>query len=129
MDSIASSGPSPVLKTALRAALEGGLVGALVAAAGCGLVEARREVALGVGAAWILSTASVSWLLWARERSLKAFWWAFGGGTALRGAGLIVLMSWSWRREGVSAEALLLSYAFGVLAMLLTMELRHFKIK
>ncbi|MFI5349584.1 MAG: hypothetical protein ACHQ2Z_08580 [Elusimicrobiota bacterium] len=59
---------------------------------------------------------------------MKAFWAAFGGGMALRAAALAGLMSWSWRRADVSVEALLLSYVFGVLAMLLTMETRYLKL-
>ena len=59
---------------------------------------------------------------------MKAFWVAFGGGMALRAAALAGLMLWSWRRADVSVEALLLSYVFGVLAMLLTMETRYLKL-
>ena len=58
---------------------------------------------------------------------MKAFWWAFGGSMALRGAALVGLMVFSWRRTDVSVEALLVSYVFGVLAMLLTMETRYLK--
>ncbi|MBI3288679.1 MAG: hypothetical protein HYZ74_04090 [Elusimicrobia bacterium] len=82
---------------------------------------------MGVGSAWLVSSASVGWLLWSRERSMKAFWWAFGGGMALRAAALGALMALTWGRESLSAEALLLSYVFGVLAMLLTMETRYLK--
>ena len=46
---------------------------------------------------------------------------------AVRAAALAALMAWSWRREGASVEALLLSYVFGVLALLLTMETRYLK--
>jgi hypothetical protein len=90
-------------------------------------MEMRSGIVLGVTTAWLASSASVSWLLWGRERSFKAFWWAFGGGMALRAAGLAGLMVLTRRREDVSAEALLLSYVFGVLAMLLTMETRYLK--
>lgn len=69
----------------------------------------------------------MAWLLWSRGRSTKEFWRAFGGGAALRGAALVALMAWSRRAEGVSAEALLLSYALGVLALLVTMEMRYLK--
>ena len=86
-------------------------------------------IALGVGTAWLASSASVGWLLWGRSRSMKAFWWAFGGGMALRAAALAGLMAWSWRRADVSVEALLLSYVFGALAMLLTMETRYLKLR
>ena len=86
-------------------------------------------IALGVGAAWLASSASVGWLLWGRSRSMKAFWTAFGGGMALRGAALVGLMLLSRRRADVPGEALLLSYVFGVLAMLLTMETRYLKLR
>jgi hypothetical protein len=129
LGSIASSAPSAALKTAARAAVEGGLVGALCAAAGGALGAPVRELSAGFGLAWSLSAGSVAWLLTAKEVSSKAFWWAFGGGMALRGGGLLALMAWSWQREGVSVETLLISYAFGVLTMLLTMEMRHLKIR
>ena len=58
---------------------------------------------------------------------MKAFWIAFGGGMALRAGVLAALMIWSWGRAGVSVEALLASYVFGLLAMLLTMETRYLK--
>jgi hypothetical protein len=60
---------------------------------------------------------------------MKAFWWAFGGGMALRVAALGGLMVFSWSHEGVSVDALLLSYVFAVLAMLLTMETRYLKVR
>lgn len=126
----ASSEPSSVLKTALRAAAEGAVVGLLGTAAAVAVfrgAEMRSGIVLGVTTAWLASVASVGWLLWGRERSLKAFWWAFGGGMALRAAGLAGLMVLTWRRPDVSAEAVLLSYVFAVLAMLLTMETRYLK--
>ncbi|MFI5360743.1 MAG: hypothetical protein ACHQ49_02135 [Elusimicrobiota bacterium] len=58
---------------------------------------------------------------------MKAFWWAFGGGMALRVAALGGLMVLSGRRPDVSVDSLLVSYVFGVLAMLLTMETRYLK--
>lgn len=48
---------------------------------------------------------------------------------ALRGAVLVGLMAWSWRRAGIEADALLVSYALGVLALLLTLETRYFKLR
>lgn len=80
-------------------------------------------------AAWAASATSVGWLLWARERSTQAFWWSFGGGMALRAAVLGALAVWGWGRRGVSFEALLLSYVFALLAMLLTLEFRHLRLK
>jgi hypothetical protein len=59
---------------------------------------------------------------------MRAFWWAFGGGMALRAAALVGLMAWSWRRAGWAQDALLVSYVFGLLAMLLTLETRYLKL-
>ena len=127
-----SSAPSSVLRAALRAAADGAVVGVLaagVAAAAFRGAATRRGLVIGAGAAWLASSASGGWLLWGRSRSSRAFWWSFGGGMALRCAALAGLMVWSWKRAGVSAEALLLSYVFGVLAMALTMETRRLKLR
>lgn len=59
---------------------------------------------------------------------LRAFWWAFGGGLALRLLALAGLMVLSLRAGGLSQPALLLSYAFGVLGFLL-IEYRHIRLK
>lgn len=83
---------------------------------------------IGVAAAWAASTASVAWLLWARGREMRIFWWAFGGGMALRAAVLLGLAVWGYGRDGVGLEALLLSYVFALLALLLTLEFRHLRI-
>lgn len=83
---------------------------------------------LGVVAAWAASTVSVAWLLRARGRGMRRFWWAFGGGMALRAATLAALAWWGWGREGVSLEALLLSYVFALLGLLLTLEIRHLRL-
>jgi len=84
---------------------------------------------IGISAAWASSSASVAWLLWARSRSTEAFWWAFGGGTALRAMVLAVLAVWGWGRSGVSIEALLLTYVLTLLAMLLTLEFRYLRLR
>lgn len=84
---------------------------------------------IGVTAAWATSMASVVWLIWARERSTGALWLAFGGGMALRGAMLAALTVWGLRHAGSSMEGLLLSYGFTVLALLLTLEIRHLRLK
>jgi hypothetical protein len=60
---------------------------------------------------------------------MKVFWWAFGGGMAIRAGTLGVLAVWGYRREGFSLEGLLLSYVFAVLVLLLTLELRHLRIR
>lgn len=84
---------------------------------------------IGAAAAWAASTASVAWLLWARGRSMKTFWWAFGGGMVMRAVVLLALAVWGYGRTTVSFEGLLLSYVFALLALLLTLEMRHLKIR
>ena len=126
-----SSDRSSLAKTALKAAAEGAAVGLVGIGLACAVfheAQTRKGIVLGVVAAWLASSASVGWLMWARRVSMRAFWWAFGGGMALRVAVLVGLMAWSWRREGLSADALLVSYVFGLLAMLLTLETRYLKL-
>jgi hypothetical protein len=129
--STASSGRSAVLNESLRAAAEGAALAAAIAV-GTGLVWPDRRVVadarIGAACAWAASAASVSWLLWARERSTKAFWWSFGGGMALRAAVLAALTVWGVRR-GASMEALLLSYVFALILILLTLEMKHLRLK
>jgi hypothetical protein len=133
LDSIASSAPSAFpKKTALRAAAEGAavaLAGILIAGRIWSSPSEKRSLALGVAAAWAASSISVAWLLWAIGRSTASFWRAFGGGMALRAFVLASLAVWGYRREDFSFEALLLSYVFALLALLLTLELRHLRIK
>lgn len=129
---IDSSGRSVVLRTAARAAAEGAALAAALAAA-VGLIWTERAVVasarIGIAAAWAASTASVAWLLWARERGTKAFWWSFGGGMALRASVLAGLLMWGLRHKGSSIEALLLSYVFALLAILLTLEIKHLRLR
>lgn len=82
----------------------------------------------GAAAAWAASTASVAWLAWARERGAAAFWWAFGGGLALRAVVLAGLFVWGLRHAGSSLGGLLLSYGFTLLALMLTLEFRHLRL-
>ncbi|MBI2385506.1 MAG: hypothetical protein HYV14_05765 [Elusimicrobia bacterium] len=84
---------------------------------------------IGTAAAWAASSVSVAWLLWARGRAMKTFWWAFGGGMVLRAGVLGALAVWGYGRESLSFEALLLSYVFALLALLMTLEMRHLRIK
>lgn len=60
---------------------------------------------------------------------MKTFWWAFGGGMVLRAGVLAALAVWGYGRESASFEALLLSYVFALLALLMTLEMRHLRIK
>jgi hypothetical protein len=85
-------------------------------------------VRVGAAAAWAASSVSVAWLLWARGRSMKIFWWSFGGGMALRAAVLAGLFGWGLTHAGSSLEALSLSYVFTLLATLLTLEIRHMRL-
>lgn len=114
----------------VRAAAEGAVLAAVFAVAvgfafsNPDFVSAAR---FGIFAAWLASTVSVAWLLWARAKSTEAFWWAFGGGMALR-AGVLGVLAAIGVHRGMPLEAVLVSYVFALLAMLLTLELRHFKL-
>lgn len=95
----------------------------LAAAAGAcsGWLEpaTRRWALQGLGSAWAASTAGACALIVARPVSMKAFWWAFGGGMALRG---LVFAAWMWRLWDAPSErqgAVLAAYALGVLGFLL----------
>ncbi len=88
-----------------------------------------RSAAVGAAAAWAASAASVAWLLSAREVSTESFWRAFGGGFALRAAVLAALAVWGRSRAGVSMEFLLLSYAFVLTALQLTLDYRHLRLR
>lgn len=116
----------------VRAAVEGAVValaGFLTAGRVWSSPLEKRALAIGVFAAWAASSVSIAWLMWARGRSMKTFWWAFGGGMALRAFALGGLAFWGHGQTNLSLETLLLSYVFALLALLLTLELRHFKIK
>ena len=88
----------------------------------------RRAAALGIGVAWLASSLGAGALIVAKARSPEAFWWAFGGGMALRAAALVVLVAVSVSHPRLSQAALLVSYALGVLGFLL-LEYRHVKLK
>jgi hypothetical protein len=130
--SIDSSERSAALRTAAKAAVEGAVLAAVIAAA-VGLIWTQHAVVvgarIGVSAAWAASSVSVAWLLWARARSTEAFWWSFGGGMALRAVVLAGLLVWGLRHHGSSMEALLLSYVFALLAILLTLEIKHLRLR
>lgn len=88
----------------------------------------RKALAIGLGVAWLVSSVSAASIMVAKSVSSGAFWWAFGLGTASRLATLVVLMIFSAYNPELSQSALLLSYVFGVLAVLL-IEYRHVKLK
>ncbi len=132
LDSTGSSEPSAFLKTAVRAAVEGAIVaGAGVFAAGriWSSPAERESLLIGGATAWAASAVSVAWLLWARGREMKAFWWAFGGGMVLRVVVLLVLAGWAYGKGGLSFEGVMITYVFALLALLLTLEMRHLKIR
>ena len=112
-----------------------GAEAALAAGAGAGLAAVCwkepgqvRGIVLGAATAWVVSVMSSGALLAAKEVSSKAFWRTFGAGAAFRLAALGALMALSAREPGVSGSALLLTYVFGVL-FLLILEYRHFELK
>ena len=118
-------------KEAARAAAEGALAG--LAAVGVAVAVWRgpgqgRAIALGIGVAWLASSLGDGALILAKARSPEAFWWAFGGGMALRTAVLAALAAYSVFHPRLSQPGLLVSYALSVLGFLL-LEYRHVKLK
>jgi hypothetical protein len=81
-----------------------------------------------LGSAWLASSLGAGALILAKARSTRSFWWAFGGGMALRAAVLAGLAVYSVLRPSLSQPVLLVSYALGVLGFLL-LEYRHVKLE
>jgi len=112
----------PVVVSAVEGAilaLVGGVVSWTFLAPG-----SRGRVALGLAAAWGVSTASIGAIALFRERSFQAFLRAFGWGVALRASVLVILVAATWS-EGWEGQAPLLSaYVLGALG-LFTVEARH----
>lgn len=116
----------PSAKAAARSAAEGALAAVFVGVVAVFVlgVEARFYTALGLALAWAVSTASVAAVFAAGLGSRRAFWWAFGGGMALRLFVFAAVAAWSWGRPSAVQSSLLASYTLGLLALLL-IEYRH----
>ncbi len=120
------------MRKGIKAAVEGAILALFFSVAAGFIWRASALVVgirIGIAVAWAVATASVMWLIWARERSMESFWWAFGGGMALRGAALAALAVWGLQRTVPALESLLLSYGFMVLALLLTLEMRYLRLE
>ncbi len=116
----------------MQAAVEGAVValaGYFLATRVWNAAPDKRGILVGAAAAWAASSVSVAWLIWARGREMKIFWRAFGGGMALRVLVLLALAVGAYGKEGLSYEGVLISYVFALLALMLTLEMRHLKIR
>lgn len=89
---------------------------------------ARRPAAVGLAAAWAVSTVSVAVLVLKRHGPYKTFLRAFGAGVALRGLVLAALMGAVWGKSPEEQAPLLGAYTLGVLGLLLV-EYRHLMVK
>ncbi|MBI4376603.1 MAG: hypothetical protein HY549_09165 [Elusimicrobia bacterium] len=108
--------------TAVKGAVEAAALSLLSAAAASVVWHGPgepRSIVIGAAAAWTASTLSAGALTVLRAVSSKAFWWAFGGGMALRLAALSGLMAHSLYDQSLSAAAMLMTYVFGVLGCLM----------
>ncbi len=74
---------------------------------------------VGLGLAWASSSVSVAFLVCARPGAFKGFLRAFGAGVAVRAAVFAGIMAGVWGKESRVQAAALVSYALGVLALLL----------
>ena len=132
MDSIGSSGPLDALKTGARAAVEGAVVvviGVFVASRFFSVKTIMAGIVLGSVWALAASLVSLLWFLWAQGRGNNAFWAAFGGGMALRFGILLGLACWGYRREMISLNALLISYAAALIVLLPGLEIKYLRLK
>lgn len=102
----------------------------MICAAAFAFLEAAAaaSVAFGAAVAWLASTIGAGWLIWAREEGSRAFWRAFAGGFFLRLAALAGLAAYVFLEPRVWPAGVLVTYALGVLVMLL-IEYRHIKLK
>ncbi|HAM34432.1 MAG TPA: hypothetical protein DEB40_05465 [Elusimicrobia bacterium] len=91
---------------------------AVLLGAFCWRGTAARDATWGLGCAWLFSTISTVWLVFAKPVSSQSFWRAFWGGMGLRASVLIGLMALSWDSARV---ALVGAYGAGM-ALLLPLE-------
>lgn len=118
------------LRTIVASAVEGAVLAAAAGAAACLWLgpQARWRAAVGLGAAWAASTASVAAIALMRDAPGGGFMRAFGAGVALRGFVLVALMGAVWGQGWDGQAPLLSAYALGILG-LLTLEYRHLMVK
>ncbi len=121
MASTYSSGGRSRLRTVLRSSFEGAALAFLAAF----VLSWRLDRVLlgpalaGLGLAWASSSASVALLVCARPEPFEGFLRAFGAGVAIRAAVFAGIMAGVWGKESRVQAAALVSYALGVLALLL----------
>lgn len=121
MGSTNSSGRQKFLIKSVRSALEA----AVVAVIGCAVVywklpeSSALPAAVGIWAAWAVSTVGVALLLAFRGKSFKVFLRAFGAGMVLRGGVLAALMAIVWDRRYEYQASMLGAYAGGILVFLI----------
>ena len=116
------------LRPVVVSAVEGAVLALAGGAASWALLApgSRVRAAVGLAAAWGVSTASIGAIAMFRERSFQTFLRAGGGGGALRASGLVRLIAAAWS-EGWEGQAPLLSaYVLGTLG-LFTLEVRHLR--
>ena len=72
----------------------------------------------GLACAWAVSSASTAALAAAKGAGARAFWWAFGGGMALRAGVFVALLAFAWDAPWRHQAASWSAYALGVLLFL-----------
>jgi hypothetical protein len=86
----------------------------------------RGRAAVGLAAAWGVSTASIAAIALFRKRSFQTFLRAFGWGVALRSSVLVLLIAATWNGGWEEQAPLLSAYVLGTLG-LFTLEVRHLR--
>jgi len=72
----------------------------------------------GLACAWAVSSLSAAALAAVKGSGARAFWWAFGGGLALRAAVFVALLAWAWSAPQGLQAGQWTAYALGVLFFL-----------
>lgn len=116
------------LRPVVVSAVEGAVLALVGGVASWALLGpgSRGRAAVGLAAAWGVSTASIAAIALFRERSFQTFLRAFGWGVALRASVLVLLIAATWSEGWEGQTPLLSAYVLGTLG-LFTLEVRHLR--
>ena len=130
MGSISSLDAQSCRKAALKSAIEGAALSAIIAGFLAFFLDGKsaKLAMLGLAAAWAVSSAGVTMLIFADPGTFSTFLRAYGAGVAMRAGVLIVLMAAVYGKAWAVQAPLLGAYVLGVLTLLL-IEIRHLKRK
>lgn len=108
------------MSAAALSAAEAALLGCAAAAVLWRLLDGAvfGAAAAGLALAWAASSLSTAALAATKSAGGRAFWWALGGGIALRAAVLLAMIGWAWKEPSQVQAGGWSAYALGVLLFL-----------